>query len=648
MSSPDVLWRDPHHDGSSWCTEPSNPDPGATVRLRVLVPRGPDGEPGATEVSARVVRDGEPVLLAATPEPGPEGPAGVWWAVDVVVHNPVTPYRFLLTGPPGSAAGGYAWLNGTGVHRREVTDEADFRLVAHPAVPDWVADAVVYQVFPDRFGRSGAADARPVPEWAEPADWDDPVVHEGPSTPLQFFGGDLPGVTEHLDHLVGLGATVLYLTPFFPSRSNHRYDATTFDVVDPALGGDEALVELLDAAHARGLRVVGDLTTNHTGDQHEWFRTAVADPASPEHGFYYFEDEDEGGGAGPGYACWLGVTSLPKLDHASVELRRRFYDGPDSVVARWLRLGLDGWRIDVANMTGRHRDVDLNHEVARTLVRTARETRPDAWVLAEHGHDATRDLQVGDGWHGTMDYAGFTRPVWTWLSAGESLGRTFFGQPARNPSVPGQEVVAALREVHAAMPWRAQAASTLHLDSHDIARFRTAVGGGGSGGISPAGRDRHLVGLAAQFSLPGVPSVFAGDEIGLTGRDGEHARTPFPWDRPHCWDEETLTAYRAWIALRAAHPALRRGGLRWISSGPDWFTFVRGHREEAVLVHVARGSHEPLALPLSVLGATGADDVVAVSPAPGQVSGSVPHDAPDSFVLRAGGPGSGVWRLPVS
>jgi glycosidase len=158
---------------------------------------------------------------------------------------------------------------------------------------------------------------------------------------------------------------------------------------------------------------MGDLTTNHTGDAHEWFVAARADPSSPEAGFYFFDEHPDR------YASWLGVASLPKLDQSSPELRRRLYDGPGSVVARWLEAGLDAWRIDVANMTGRHGAQDLAHDVARTLVATARAARPDVWVLAEHGHDATGDLR-GDGWHGTMDYAGFTRPVWTWLAAGET------------------------------------------------------------------------------------------------------------------------------------------------------------------------------------------------------------------------------------
>ena len=220
---------------------------------------------------------------------------------------------------------------------------------------------------------------------------------------------------------------MLYLTPVFPARSNHRYDASTFDHVDPVLGGDEAFAALVEAAHARGLRVMGDLTTNHTGDAHEWFLAARADAASPEAGFYSFDEHPER------YASWLGVTSLPKLDQSSPELRARLYDGPGSVVARWLEAGLDAWRIDVANMTGRAGAQDLAHDVARTLVATARAVRPDAWVLAEHGHDAGGDLQ-GDGWHGTMDYAGFTRPVWTWLATATPSAAASSASPRRRPS----------------------------------------------------------------------------------------------------------------------------------------------------------------------------------------------------------------------
>lgn len=620
----------PHHDGSALYFPEQAPSLGELVPVRLFVPHDADGHPGATAVTLRAVHDGEPHLESAKPEASDA--SGTWWNAQLRVVNPVTRYRFLLTGPKGSLAGAYTWLNATGVHCREVTDTADFRAVAHTPAPDWVADAVIYQVFPDRFGRSSSADARALPHWAKPAHWDDDVVHQGPDTPLQFFGGDLDGIIEHLDHLVALGVTVLYLTPFFPAQSNHRYDASSFDQVDPLLGGDEAFARLVAEAHHRGLRLMGDLTTNHTGDSHEWFLAAQDDPDAVEAGYYFFEQHPDQ------YACWFGLPSLPKLDHSSAALRRRMYEGPRSTVAHWLEAGLDAWRIDVANMTGRHGSQDLAHDVARTTVATARATRTDAWVLAEHGHDAGPDLQ-GDGWHGTMDYAGFTRPVWTWLGGAETSTRPFFGQPTASPVLSGIDVVTGMREVHAEMPWRAQAASTLHLDSHDLPRFRTATGGDGSGNISQQGREKHLVGMALQFTMPGVPSIFAGDEIGLTGVDGEHSRTPFPWHRRDAWDHQTFDAYRAMVELRRRHIALRRGGLRWVHVGDDSMTFLREHEDERILVHASRADHSPVTIPLQALGIESADRLV---PLLGEPCSAVDVD---TAMMPTAGPAASIYHL---
>ena len=602
------------------------------MELRVRVPHRPDGGPGTDALHVRAVRDGEPDVTAA--ELTGVDDAGSDWRVRLVAHNPVTSYRFLLSGPRGA----YRWLNGTGVHARDVTDTADFRLVTHPPPPAWVADAVVYQVFPDRFARSGSAPA--APPWADAAAWDDAVLPRGEGVERQWFGGDLDGVVEHLDHVRDLGATTLYLTPFFESRSNHRYDAVSFERVDPALGGDAALARLLAAAHRAGLRVLGDLTANHTGVHHEWFRRAQADPGSEESGYYRFREHPHD------YESWLGVPTLPSLDHASPALRRRLYGGDGSVVARWLRAGLDGWRMDVANMTGRSGASDLTHDVARAVRAAVVAQRPDAWLLAEHAHDASADL-AGDGWHGAMDYAGFTRPVWAWLDGagpgggGEPHGLEFLGLPVTVPALPGEAVAATMREVHAAMSWRAWQASTSHLDTHDTPRFRSVAGGGTSGGVDSAGRgrDRHLVGLALQMTLPGVPCVFMGDELGLTAEVGEHARTPMPWARPGAWDVPTLAAYRTWVRLRRQHTALRRGGLRWVDVRADSLTFLREHPEGTVLVHATRRAGDPVGLPLAALGLRDASQLVALTAAgPLAASGGV-------VTLPAHGPGASAWRL---
>jgi alpha-glucosidase len=630
VTTPDRTFaRDPHHDGSGTYVGDGAPEIGDAVRLRVRVPHREDGSPAATAMALRALRDGEPRIARAEVESTDED--GSWWGVDLDVANPLTSYRFVLT----DDREGYRWLTASGVHHRDVTDAGDFKISTEHRLPGWVGDQVGYQVFPDRFERT-PVDAD-LPAWAQPADWDDPVVHRGPDVPYQLYGGTLDGVVRRLDHLADLGATLLYLTPVFPARSNHRYDAQSFEHVDPLLGGDAALDRLVAAAHDRGIRVVGDLTTNHSGDDHEWFRRAQADPESPERGFYRFHDDGS-------YAAWLEIPSLPKLDHASDELARRLYAGDGSVAAHWLRRGLDGWRIDVANMTGRLGADDHAHRVAMALRRTMAAERPDGWLLAEHGHDASLDL-LGPGWHGTMDYAGFTRPVWCWLNGGNPggpgipHGLDYLGLPLDIPVLPATSAVATMREVHGAMPWASWTSSTMHLDSHDTPRFRTVTGGGTDGWVdaSGIGREKHLLGLALQMTMPGVPVVFMGDELGLTGLDGEHARTPFPWTRRDAWDEPTLAAYRTWLGLRHAHVALRRGGLRWLHAGADSMTYLREHPDEVLLVHVARAAHEPVSLPAGAVR-PGVRTVDPVHGEPALLRG-------DRLVLQGDGPGASVTRL---
>jgi alpha-glucosidase len=578
---------DPHHDGSR-LYRPREPELGARVPVRVWVPHTASGASGADQVVLRSVHDGEPHFAHAVQESLDE--YGAWWSARLHLHNPSTSYRFLLS----TERAGARWLNGSGVHARDVTDAGDFRVSTRHAAPGWLTDQVGYQIFPDRFEHTETGIETPA--WAHPVSWDEPVEHLGSLAATQLYGGTLDGIVDRLGHLVELGVNLLYLTPIFESRSNHRYDAVSFDRVDPLLGGDAALDRLISAAHDRGIRVMGDLTTNHTGAGHEWFTMALADPASVEREFYLFDGDE--------YAMWMGHPTLPKLNHASAELARRLYDGPTSVVARWLAAGLDGWRVDVANMSGRYGVDDFNLDLARTVRRTMAATRPDAWLLAEHGHDAGADLE-GSGWHGTMDYAGFTRPAWCWLNAGAApAGMDYLSLPIDVPDVPAHAAVTSMREVHAAMPWQSRTASTMHLDSHDMARLRTVTGGGTSGWIDTKGhgRDRHLVGVALQMTMPGVPVLFMGDEIGLTAVDGEHARTPFPWARRSEWDEETLTAYRHWIALRHAHVALREGGLRWLSAEVDTMTYLREHPDQTLLIHLSRRAADDTVLPLGALG----------------------------------------------
>jgi alpha-glucosidase len=601
----------PHHDGSELYA-PELPDElgdETTVLLRTS-----RAEPADAAV-VRYVHDGEPRYAVA--EKDRESETETWWRASFPVRNPMTPYRWLLSG--GSF--GYAWLNGTGVHPHDVTDADDFVVTPGPGGPDWHLESVVYEVFPDRFASSGL-DVVP-PEWAVPRAWDELPTGRGPETPFEWFGGDLGGVEAHLDHVSSLGANVLYLTPVFPAGSTHRYDATTFDGVDPLLGGDEALASLVRAAHARGMRVVGDLTTNHVGEGHEWFRAASNGGA--ERDFFVFDD-----GLEHGYACWWDIASLPKLDYRSDELRERMFDGEDSVVRRWLRPphDLDGWRIDVANMTGRLGAVDVLPEVAQGVTASAVATRPDALVVAEHAYDVRADLRAG-GWHGAMNYAGFTRPVWTWLRGDElppEARRIYFGAPVGVPRLPGDSVVRTMAAFRAGIPWSASLHSWAILDSHDVIRFRSLAGS----------RERQLVGVGLQMTTPGVPMVFAGAELGLEGDWGEDARRTMPWDRPDTWDTELLAGYRELIALRREHAALARGGLRYAHVSSDAIAYLREAPGETLLCLAARAEHDPVRLPAALLGGARLETLI----------GDDVRSDGDEVVLPDRGPAFHVWRIP--
>lgn len=640
----------PHHDGSPLHV-PRRAGLGDDAGLRVRIPAAWGR---AARVWVRSVQDGEPRYDAARSLGELDG--WVWWEAEMTVTNPVARYRFLLevadsehdggtpgSGQTGSGQGGstpgYWNLNAQGLFRRDVSDYADFRLTTFPAAPQWLRRGTMYQVFPDRFARSADAGSRPVPDWAIPSAWDHtPVEGTGPATPFQFYGGDLNGVAEKLDHIQQLGADVIYLTPFFPARSNHRYDASTFNAVDPLLGGDDALVTLVEAAHARGIKVMGDLTANHSGDAHEWFRQALADPASAEAGYYYFTGTGKQGATEAGaraYESWYGVASLPKLNWSSGGLRDRFVLDDDSPVARWLRppFNLDGWRIDVGNMTGRLGATDLNREVACLIADRVRDINPEAALLAEATNDAAPDF-TGEHWHGAMTYANFTRPLWSWL-AGDAAHVNFFGTPLAGPNRMGAEdFLATHLDLASAFSWDLRLQNMNALNSHDTARAATVMIDGG-----------QLLGAVMMFTIPGVPVVFAGDEFGLKGYNGEDSRTPMPWNDPSRIGADLRASYSAMAALRRKQPALTGGGIRWLHADGDALAYIRETAESAVLVFVARA---PARADLAA-GALSPAQFSALAADPTFCTADVRTDAAARSAgtrISAGQAAAAVWILP--
>jgi alpha-glucosidase len=227
-----------------------------------------------------------------------------------------------------------------------------------------------------------------------------------------------------------------------------------------------------------------------------------------------------------------------------------------------------------------------------------------------------------------MAYMGFTRPVWEWLRGDvlpPELQLGFLGLPVEVPRLDGAAVTATMRRFRAGVPWRSVLHSWVLLDSHDIARFRTVSGS----------RERHVVGIGLQMTTPGVPMVFAGDELGLEGRWGEDARRPMPWERPDTWDTELLAAYRTLIGLRRSSAALARGGIRFAHVGPDAIAYLRETRDERLLCLATRAATGDVRLSLAGLRAR------ALEPLHGADARIDGGDA----VLPGDGPAFHVWRL---
>jgi len=492
--------------------------------------------------------------------------------------------------------------------------------------PDWVRDAVFYQVFPDRFAIS---DRVAKPGELEP--WDAPPTTHG------FKGGDLLGVVERLPYLADLGVNALYLTPVFASASNHRYHTYDYLQVDPLLGGNDALRALLDAAHARGIRVILDGVFNHTGRGFWAFHHVLENGAgSPYRDWFHFNPaaltgrrpfrpypwptdiddipdepslhptDDERGGESLrrlGYRAWWGLPALPKLNTANPEVREHLLQ----VAEHWLRFGTDGWRLDVPT------EID-DAEFWRAFRVRCRAVNPDAYLVGEIWHEAPEWL-AGDRFDAVMNYP-LAEAILGFTAQGhldEAVVRAHHEYGAR---VQRRDGAAFGAELELLMGLYDPAVTSVQLNllgSHDSPRFRTM-----------AGRDRAAYRLAVllQATLPGAPCVYYGDEIGLEGGNDPECRAAFPWEE-RTWDAEGLTWTRAALAMRHALPALRRGSFRVVGAVADAVAFLRGGAFDGppVLVLVNAG-----------------DDAVEVRVEVQELSGSTLAGHPLPGASRSGAP----------
>lgn len=443
--------------------------------------------------------------------------------------------------------------------------------------PDWVQDAIFYQIFPDRFAKS----TRNINDKLTLEDWD------SPPTPHGFKGGDLYGVAERLDYLKDLGITALYLNPIFASASNHRYHAFDYYNVDPLLGGNDAFRELLEKAHKKNIRVILDGVFNHASRGFWQFHHVLENGiGSPYQDWFYFDADRLHGrrrwGAYPGtgelhalqngedslkaigYRSWWNLPALPKFNIETPAVRDFLFD----VAEYWIKFGADGWRLDVATEI----DDDSFWQEFRNRVR---KINPEAYIVAEIWHESHRWLQ-GDQFDAIMNYD-VTRPVIAFFSNGNLDLRILHQQSNYNGihhSIDAHEF--ANRIDHNLGLYKKDITySQLNLlDTHDTPRFLSCVSS-----------DKTALKLAwlFMFSYPGAPCVYYGDEIGIDGEHDPFCRKAFPWDESK-WDKDLLNYVKEVVALRTKNPALRRGDYKRLWSAEGVYVFSRSFEGKTLVV----------------------------------------------------------------
>ena len=462
--------------------------------------------------------------------------------------------------------------------------------------PDWFGRGVTYQIFPDRFRRTGTPDVSGMVgrRWLHES-WDDQPVfrpdEDGQITNRDFFGGSLAGITEKLDYLQSLSVTTLYLNPIFEAASNHRYDTADYRAIDPLLGDEETFRTLCREAHKRGMRVMLDGVFNHTGSRSRYFNAdgfypelgAAQSQDSPYYDWYSFHPWPTD------YDAWWGVKTLPAVNEQRPAYRQFIFKGEDSVVRHWLRCGADGWRLDVAD--------ELPGDFIAGIRRAIEDEKPDGYLLGEVWEDGSnkvaysqrRRYLLGRETHGLMNYP-LRTALLRWLGGGDAA-----------------EFRESMETLRANYPPAAFYGAMNFLGTHDTPRILTLLGAEhipaakeerAAFALSPVqlARGRAKLRLAGMllYGFPGSPTLFYGDEAGMQGFEDPLNRGTYPWGRE---DTGLLDFFRALGRLRKERRSLQSGSLTYIYAQGGGLVITREHEGETTMVALNAGD-EALTLTL--------------------------------------------------
>ncbi|MBR4728578.1 MAG: glycoside hydrolase family 13 protein [Clostridia bacterium] len=558
---------------------------GQTVTFRIVLPRAF----GCTGASLIVSAESGHTEMAAMRWERMEGTAEEWWTVQFTPRTPgLYWYHFALAQRDGGSlitrfACGIGEISGAGTSFQLTVYDPAFQ------TPDWFKGGVLYQIFPDRFCASGT------PKTGVPAgrvlrrDWGGQPLWEpdedGKIHRYDFFGGDLRGIAEKLPYLQSLGVTAIYLNPIFEAESNHRYDTGDYEKIDPLLGDAADFEALCAAAEKAGIGILLDGVFSHTGANSKYFNKDGRYPTvgayqgkdSPYFDWYRFIEYPEE------YDCWWGVDILPEIDEENEDYIA-YMAGENGILRRWLRAGARGWRLDVADELP-----DRFLDALRTAVKTE---KPDALIIGEVWEDASNKISYGQ----RRRYLGGAQldTVMNYPFAARLIEFAVTGV--------AEGFHDAIQEICENYPKPAVDCLMNHIGTHDTCRILNRLATHGSyvstereryaGGLDAAERAEGVQLLkmtaAVQFTLPGVPSIYYGDEAGLDGGEDPFNRGCYPWGRE---DPALLAWYRALGALRRAHPVYIDGDYVPVSDALGCIAFERRGRGERLLTVANRNEH---------------------------------------------------------
>ncbi len=464
-------------------------------------------------------------------------------------------YRFEMRNRDG------VWYYGRGENGESVCGEnlPEWQLTVYKSTyktPDFAKGNIIYHIFVDRFNRADGVKTKRKYRLHESFSESPEVVSaDGKYYADDFFGGNFNGIREKLDYLDELGVGIIYLSPIFKAYSNHRYDTGDYLKVDELLGTEDDFKRLLDAAHEKGMKIILDGVFNHSGADSLYFNKfgtydslgAYQSKSSPYYDWYYFKKfPDE-------YACWWGCDNVPDLNKSNKDYRALVF-GKNGVVEKWQKLGADGWRLDVVD--------ELPIDFVNLLIKKIKSVNKDALVIGEVWEDAStkvsygelRPYLLGDQLDGTMNYP-FMNAIIAYVRDGDEK---FFKDTVQSilENYPKETVYCLMNS----------------LGTHDTVRIINALSDVRAHGWSKThklgyklpdseyekAKKKLYLASVLQFTLPGIPSIFYGDEAGLQGFDDPINRRPYPWGSE---DKEILAHYKKLGRIRRENRAVFSGGF---------------------------------------------------------------------------------------